>query len=109
MYSVTDASGKELKSYMANDAKVNGIAGLPTTEADDIPDYFWKPNMDAITDVMAGKKNDIVENDPQRRGVQVLRELRFAKRCLGHRPPRVRTGCESIARGHHFRRQDFRN
>ncbi len=63
MYVVTDASGKMLTAYMANDKKLASVTGLPTATTDDVPDYFWKPNLAAINDTLAGKSNPIVNAD----------------------------------------------
>lgn len=61
MYSVCDANGKVLTAYMADDDKLKGLAGLPTTYTDDLPDYIWKPTMKAIDDTLAGKSNPTVD------------------------------------------------
>ncbi len=63
MYAVCDGNGKVLTAYMADDEKLKGLAGLPTTYTDDLPDYIWKPTMRALTDTLAGKTNSVVEND----------------------------------------------
>lgn len=63
MYAVCDANGKVLGAYMADDEKLKGVAGLPTTSTDDVPDYIWKPTLKAIDDTLAGKTNWTVEND----------------------------------------------
>ncbi len=58
-YSVCDANGKVLTAYMADDAKLASLA-VPTKSTDDLPDYFWKPTLGAITDTLAGKPNNTV-------------------------------------------------
>jgi hypothetical protein len=63
VYAITDADGKMVKAYMADDKKLTGVASLPTHETDDVPEYFWKPKLSAIDDVLAGRKNSTVEND----------------------------------------------
>lgn len=63
VYAVADAGGKLLTAYMADDAKLAGLAGLPTRVTDDVPEYFWKPKLGAIGDVLAGRRNPVVEND----------------------------------------------
>ncbi len=63
MYVITDANGLALTSYMADDAKVKDIPGLPTTYTDDIPEYFWKPTLQAIEDTLKGRQNDVVDDD----------------------------------------------
>jgi hypothetical protein len=63
VYAVTDASGKMITAYMADDAKLKGVGGLPTKATDDLPEYFWKPKLQALDDVLAGKRNANVEND----------------------------------------------
>jgi hypothetical protein len=63
MYAVTDANGKVLTAYMADDDKLKDMADLPTKYSDDLPDYIWKPTMKAIDDTLAGRSNSVVEND----------------------------------------------
>ncbi len=63
MYVVTDDKGQALTSYMADDKKLSTIAGLPTTYTDDIPEYFWKPTLQALEDTLAGKQNNTVDWD----------------------------------------------
>jgi hypothetical protein len=63
MYVVTDAQGKALTSYMADDQKLKAMTDLPTQTSDDIPEYFWKPTLQALTDILAGKQNDTVDYD----------------------------------------------
>jgi hypothetical protein len=61
--SVTDAQGKLLTAYMANDPKIVNVNGLQTAFSAPLPDYILKPSMKALDDVLAGRKNDIVEKD----------------------------------------------
>lgn len=63
VYGIADATGKLLTAYMADDEKLKDIADLPTKHSDDIPEYFWKPKLQAIDDVLAGRRNSVVEND----------------------------------------------
>ena len=63
LYAVTDARGQVLTAYMADDPKLKNVAGLPTKKTDDLPEYFWKPRLQAIDDVLAGRRNASVEND----------------------------------------------
>ncbi len=67
LYAVTDANGKLLTAYMADDRKLDGL-GVPTRTTDDLPEYFWKPKLQAIDDVLAGRRNANVETD--RHGAQ---------------------------------------
>ncbi len=62
MFAVTDANGKVLTAYMADDAK---LASAPNLEknTDEVPEYFWKPTLKAIDDTLAGKTNSTVEGD----------------------------------------------
>ncbi len=62
LYAVTDASGKMLGSYMADDPKLSQIDGVDR-QTDYLPDWLWKPNLDAIDDVLAGRTNPAVESD----------------------------------------------
>ncbi len=62
MYAVTDAAGKVLTAYMADDDKLKD-APVPQKYTDEVPDYLWKPKLDAIDDVLAGKPNYVVDND----------------------------------------------
>ncbi|MFZ5469561.1 MAG: hypothetical protein ACOZIN_09000 [Myxococcota bacterium] len=64
LYAVTDATGKMVKAYMADDEKIKDVPGLPVTHTDEVPEYFWKPKLDAVNDVLAGKRNTLVERDP---------------------------------------------
>ncbi len=61
MYAVTDANGKTLTAYMADDEKLKSFAGLPTKQTDDVPEYFWKPSLQAIDDTLAGRRSSAVE------------------------------------------------
>lgn len=63
LYAVVDANGKMLTAYMADDEKLKGISGLPTTTTDESPEYFWRPKLQAIDDVLAGRRNGNVEGD----------------------------------------------
>jgi hypothetical protein len=63
LYAVTDSSGKMLTAYMADDKKLDRVGPLPTRATDDLPDYFWKPKLQAIDDVLAGRANWNVETD----------------------------------------------
>ncbi len=63
VYAVTDSSGKMLKAYEADNAALRSVTGLPTRETDNIPEYFWKPRMDAVADVLAGRPNAVVDRD----------------------------------------------
>lgn len=63
VYGIADATGKLIGAYMADDEKLKDIAELPTKSTDDVPEYFWKPKLGAIEDVLAGKRNSVVEND----------------------------------------------
>ncbi len=63
LYAVTDAGGKVVTAYMADDPKLEHVAGLPTKRTDDLPEYFWKPKLQAIDDVLAGRRNLTVERD----------------------------------------------
>jgi hypothetical protein len=63
MYVVADANGKALTAYMADDEKLKGMTGLPTTFTDDVPDYFWKPTLQAIDDTLAGRSNSTVNSN----------------------------------------------
>lgn len=60
MYAVTDANGKVLTAYMADDEKLKDLGSLPTKYTDDVPDYFWKPTLQAVNDTLAGKSNNTV-------------------------------------------------
>jgi hypothetical protein len=60
MYAVTDANGKVLTAYMADDDKLKTLTNLPTKSTDDVPDYFWKPTLGAINDTLAGRPNNTV-------------------------------------------------
>ncbi len=62
MYAVTDGNGKVLTAYMADDDKLKDAA-VPDKYSDEVPDYLWKPKLDAIDDVLAGKTNYTVEGD----------------------------------------------
>src|SRR5207248_940751 len=48
---------------MADDDKLKSVTGLPTQYSDDLPDYFWKPKLAAIDDVIAGRSNWNVEGN----------------------------------------------
>jgi hypothetical protein len=63
VYVVTDASGKMVKAYMADDDKLKNVSGLPTNYSDETPDYFWKPSGKSIDDVLAGRSNSTVDSD----------------------------------------------
>ncbi len=63
IYVVTNNSGQMLTAYEADNAKMKALGGLPTTYSDDLPEYFWKPRMDALADVLAGRPNQVVDND----------------------------------------------
>ena len=63
LYAVTDSNGKMVTAYMADDSKLERTAGLPTKATDDLPEYFWKPKLQALDDVLAGKRNWTVESD----------------------------------------------
>jgi hypothetical protein len=63
LYAVVDASGRMLTAYMADDEKLKRLGGLPTKTSDDLPEYFWKPKLQAIDDVLAGRRNWNVETD----------------------------------------------
>ncbi len=63
LYAVADANGKMLTAYMADDAKLKSVGGLPTKATDDLPEYLWKPKLLAIDDVLAGRRNLQVERD----------------------------------------------
>ena len=64
VYAVTDASGRVRGAYMADDPALDGVRGLPTRTTDDLPEYLWKPRLQAVDDVLAGRRNWTVENDP---------------------------------------------
>lgn len=66
MYAVTNGAGRVVAAYMADDPALKGVAGLPTRKTDDLPDYLWKPKLQAIDDVLAGRPNAAVAGD--RRG-----------------------------------------
>lgn len=63
IYAVVDANGKMLTGYMADDEKLKDIEGLPTKYTDETPEYFWKPKLQAIDDVLNGRRNSTVERD----------------------------------------------
>ncbi len=63
LYAVTDATGNMVTAYMADDAKLKSVSGLPTRATDDLPEYLWKPKLQAIDDVLAGRRNFEVERD----------------------------------------------
>lgn len=63
LYAVTDARGQVLTAYMADDPKLKGVGSLPTKKTDDLPEYFWKPRLQAIDDVLEGRRNASVAND----------------------------------------------
>ncbi len=63
MYVVTDAQGKSLTAYMADDEKLKAMTGLPTQSSDDIPEYFWKPTLEALNDTLEGRQNNTVDFD----------------------------------------------
>jgi len=62
MYSVTDNNGKVLKSYMADDDALKNVNGIDKN-TDEVPDYLWKPKLDAIDDTLDGKPNSTVDGD----------------------------------------------
>lgn len=64
VYVVTDAGGKMVKAYMADDDALKGISGLPTTTTDELPDYFWKPSNDAVNAAINGARNPAIDSDP---------------------------------------------
>jgi hypothetical protein len=64
LYAVTDAAGKMVEAFMADDDRLEGVSGLPTRHTEELPDYFWKPKLAALDDVLAGKTNSLVEADP---------------------------------------------
>ena len=45
--------------------KVTKFLLLPVRKTDDLPDYLWKPKLQAIDDVLAGRRNATVANDRQ--------------------------------------------
>jgi hypothetical protein len=63
VYGIADATGKLLTAYMADDEKLKDVTDLPTKFTDDIPEYFWKPKLGAVEDVLAGRRNSVVDND----------------------------------------------
>jgi len=56
-------SRADLGNWMMATADMT-IAGLPTKETDDVPEYFWKPTMQALEDTLAGRQNDVVDRNP---------------------------------------------
>ena len=63
LYAVTDGTGKMLTATMADDHRLDRVRGLPTRTTDDLPEYFWKPKLQAIDDVLAGRRNFNVDTD----------------------------------------------
>jgi hypothetical protein len=63
LYTVCDSTGKVLQATLANDGSLGGIANLPSKYSADLPDYIWKPTLQALDDTLAGRPNPVVDND----------------------------------------------
>jgi hypothetical protein len=91
MYSVCDANGKVVKSFMANDEALKNLATLPTKNTDDLPEYIWKPTMKALEDTLAGKQNYTVDSNEHGAEFKFFVGTLLAKGVPGS----VRTGFET--------------
>ncbi len=63
LYAVTDASGRVLTAYMADDARLDDAQGLPTRASHELPEYIWKPTLRAVTSGLAGTKDPAIDTD----------------------------------------------
>lgn len=63
LYAVTNAQGRVLKAYMADDERLEDIPGLPVKRSEEVPDYFRRPDLRAIDDAFSGRANPILDTD----------------------------------------------
>lgn len=71
VYAVTDAHGTVIAAYNADDPRLEGARGLPTRASHELPEYFWKPSLDAVEDAFSGERNRSIDADT------LSREYRF--------------------------------
>lgn len=71
VYAVTDARGAVLAAYMADDPKLEGVHGLPTRASHELPEYWWKPSLQAAEAGLAGTPDEAIDDNP------FAREYRF--------------------------------
>jgi hypothetical protein len=64
VYVVTDANGKMVKAYMADDARLNDV-NVPVRTSEELPEYLWKPSLDTLFDAIGGETNPTIESDPR--------------------------------------------
>jgi hypothetical protein len=62
VYAVTDANGKMLKAYMADDPAFTAIDGLPTHQSDAMPDSLWNGHR-SIKAALEGKSSWAIDRD----------------------------------------------
>jgi hypothetical protein len=65
VYAVTDAAGTVVAAYMADDPKLAGATGLPTMASHELPEYFWKPTLEAVDAALAGTSDRTIDADPR--------------------------------------------
>ena len=71
MYAVTDRQGTVLAAYTADDPKLEGAHGLPTRASHELPEYWWKPSLQAAAAGLASTPNEAIDANP------FAREYRF--------------------------------
>ncbi len=71
VYAVTDPSGTVIAAYTADDPRLEKARGLPTRASHELPEYFWKPSLDAVEDAFTGTPNRSIDAD------NLSREYRF--------------------------------
>lgn len=64
VYAVTDASGRVVSAYMADDVRLDGARGLPTRHSDERPEYIWRPSLDAAAAALEGRPHPAIDHDP---------------------------------------------
>ncbi len=71
VYAVTNTVGAVVAAYLADDAKLDGLKGLPTRSSHELPEYVWKPSLRAVESALEGRRDPAVDQDP------LAREYRF--------------------------------
>jgi hypothetical protein len=71
VYAVTNTVGAVVAAYLADDAKLEGLKGLPTRSSHELPEYVWKPSLRAVESALEGRRDPAIDQDP------LAREYRF--------------------------------